>query len=339
MRRWLLPLGGRVLVGCSAPLLRLLKTAPGIDQLVLEGGTMPPFDCYAMLLSLPYRLKTTLDTIPATIPYLLAPEVSSSSSGLKVGIVWGGNSKNGNDRDRSITLTELLPLLSLTGVEFYSLQKGRSDELQQFQAANPLIAIVDLEEQLEDFADTAAAIARLDLVISVDTSVAHLAGAMGKPVWVLLSAVPDWRWGLDRADSPWYPTARLFRQHSLRDWSSVTESIQNELILLANKKSSIDNSRIDNYSQLIEFKSNLSLVTSSSSPKQIGIGFPIGGNLGWGVYGLNLALQLLKTSHLEPVPLLRISAWSELNAVLRSRLNSVRHYSQQIQIAAHSASR
>ena len=322
--------GGRVLVGCSAPLMRLLKTVPGIDQLVLEGEPVPPFDCHAMLLSLPYLLGTTLDTIPATIPYLSAPQVSTTNTTLNVGIVWGGNSKNGTDRDRSITLTELLPLLSLTGVEFHSLQKGRSEELQQFLVAHPEIAIVDLDPQLEDFADTAAAIARLDLVISVDTSVAHLAGAMGKPVWILLNAVPDWRWFLDRADSPWYPTARLFRQHSLRNWSNVTESIKRELVALIKVESQKPNSSIRISDQPTDSQVNQNLVANASFKRQIGIGFPIGGNLGWGVYGLNLALQLLN-SNLEPVSLMAIPILSEFNPVLRSRLNSVLDYSQQIQ--------
>lgn len=315
--------GGRVIVGCSAPLMRLLKTAPGIDQLVLEGEPLPPFDCYALLLSLPYLLGTTLDAIPAAIPYLSAPDLPNPNARLKVGIVWGGNSKNGNDRDRSISLTDLLPLLSLTGVEFYSLQKDRSEELQQFREMHPLIAIVDLDEQLEDFADTAAAIAPLDLMISVDTSVAHLAGAMGKSVWILLCAVPDWRWFLDRADSPWYPTAQLFRQHCLGDWSSVTQSVVDQL-----------SEMIENSSQEFASSSDQSSNSGIIKPletKKIGIGFPIGGSLGWGVYGLNLALQLLKIPHLEPVPLVEISTLSELNPVLRSRLNSVLHYPQQIQ--------
>ncbi len=315
--------GGRVIVGCSAPLMRLLKTVPGIDQVILEGEPLPPFDCYALLLSLPYLLGTTLDTIPAAIPYLTAPDLSTLNARLKVGMVWGGNSKNGNDRDRSMTLTDLLPLLSLTGVEFYSLQKDRSEELQQFRERHPLIAIVDLDEQLEDFADTAAAIAPLDLVISVDTAVAHLAGAMGKPVWILLCAVPDWRWFLDRVDSPWYPTAQLFRQRYLGDWSSVIRSVVDQLPKM------IENS-FQKLASSLDYGSN-SEISTSSKIKQIGIGFPIGGCLDWGVYGLNLALQLLKIPHLEPVPLIEVSALSELNPVLRSRLNSVLHYPQQIQ--------
>ncbi|MCY7323735.1 MAG: tetratricopeptide repeat protein, partial [Phormidesmis sp. CAN_BIN36] len=321
--------GGRVLVGCSAPLMRLLKTVPSIAQWVLEGEPVPPFDCYALLLSLPHILGTTLDTIPAEIPYLSAPQVSAPHTGLKVGFVWGGNSKNGTDRDRSITLTELLPLLSLAGVEFHSLQKGRSEELQQFLVAHPEITIVDLDPQLEDFADTAAAIAQLDLVISVDTSVAHLAGAMGKPVWILLNAVPDWRWFLGRTDSPWYPTARLFRQRSLRNWSNVTESIKDELVTLIKIESQKPNSSIRISDQSTDPQANQNLAIDSLSKKQIGIGFPIGGNLGWGVYGLNLALQLLN-SNLEPVSLIAIPAMS-LNPVLRSRLKSVLDYSQQIQ--------
>ncbi|KAM3108270.1 tetratricopeptide repeat protein [Phormidesmis sp. 146-33] len=307
--------GGRVLFGCPPPLFRLLKTAPGIDRLIAEGESVPEFDCYVPLLSLPHLLGTTLETIPAPIPYLSTPfSASTPRTSLKVGFVWAGNPKNGNDVDRSAKLTDLLPLFALEGVEFYSLQKGKSAELQQFQEQYKVTGLHDLEDQLGDFADTAAAIALLDLVISVDTAVAHLAGAMGKPVWILLCTVPDWRWLLDRADSPWYPTARLFRQVRSRDWSGVIASIKKEL------------------TQLIQ-NNNSSISFSSQKPFLVGINFPIGGNLGWGVYGLNLAIQLLKTADVEPIPLMPLP--QELNPIVRSRLLPFMKFQQQLQQVLH----
>jgi tetratricopeptide (TPR) repeat protein/glycosyltransferase involved in cell wall biosynthesis len=307
--------GGRVLFGCPPALFRLLETAPGIDRLVAEGESVPEFDCYAPLLSLPHLLDTTLETIPAPIPYLAAPAPSRIHTPLKVGLVWAGNPKNGNDADRSTTLAAFSPLFALEGIEFYSLQKGKSAELQQFRSENRIAApLYDLEDQLGDFADTAAAIAQLDLVISVDTAVAHLAGAMGKPVWILLCTVPDWRWLLDRADSPWYPTVRLFRQARSQDWSSVITSVKKEL------------------TQLIQ-KSDFIIPSLSQKSFLVGINFPIGGNLGWGVYGLNLAIQLLKISNVEPIPLMPLP--EELNPIVRSRLVPLIGFQQQIQQVLH----
>jgi hypothetical protein len=143
---------------------------------------------------------------------------------FKIGFVWAGSPKNKLDRKRSIPLEQLAKLTTLPGVQFFSLQKGR-----QSQSLPPEMNILDWTNELHDFAETAALIANLDLVVTVDTAVAHLASAMGKPVWVMLPFVPDWRWMLNRDDSPWYPTMRLFRQNSPGDWPGVVESVAREL--------------------------------------------------------------------------------------------------------------
>ena len=146
----------------------------------------------------------------------------------KIGIAWAGSPTQARDRDRSCHLTQFLPLLKHPNCAFYSLQKGAAAEAQ-LQDLPDDIAVINLGETFNDFADTAAAIAQLDLIITIDTSVAHLAGAMGKPTWVLLCHNPDWRWGLDGDTSPWYPTMRLFRQPTFNDWNSVFAAISNAL--------------------------------------------------------------------------------------------------------------
>ncbi len=225
--------GATVLFECPAVLERLLKTAPGIDQILPEGSTLPAFDLHAPLLSLPFLLKTDLPTIPADIPYLRVessvPQALTSppTEMFKVGIVWAGNPAHKNDRERSCALSDFQSLLQIPNTRIYSLQKGgAASALQGFSAAD---RITDLSGELEDFADTAAAIAALDLVITVDTSVAHVAGALGKPVWVLLAFAPDWRWMLERADSPWYPSLRLFRQSQIGDWQGVFTQVTQAL--------------------------------------------------------------------------------------------------------------
>ncbi|HEV3246234.1 MAG TPA: tetratricopeptide repeat protein, partial [Beijerinckiaceae bacterium] len=198
---------------------------------------MPAADFQCTLLSLPHLLKTTPDTIPAPIPYIDAPPqaisrlgaVIGEGDGLKVGFAWAGNPKHIFDKKRSLAFALLAPLLSLKGVRFFSLQIGAA--VREASAR-----ITDLAPELTDFAQTAGAIANLDLVISVDTAVAHLAGAMGKPVWIMLPFVPDWRWQLERKDSPWYPTARLFRQKTRGDWGSVVSDIAIALGTLARRE-------------------------------------------------------------------------------------------------------
>jgi tetratricopeptide (TPR) repeat protein len=228
--------GGRAIVECEPALVRLFQQVEGIEQVIAAGDSLPEFAVQVSLLSLPHIFGTTLETIPAfrwrdegweegeTCPPLSA--LRSPSSVLQIGIVWGGNPGHSNDRDRSCPLREFLPFLQLPGRRFYSLQKGVHRE--QLATIGD-IGIQDLSDRLHDFADTAAAIAHLDLVITVDTAVAHLAGAMGKPVWILLSFYPDWRWLMQRQDSPWYPTARLFRQSRRNDWAGVCAQVTNAL--------------------------------------------------------------------------------------------------------------
>lgn len=224
--------GGRVIIECQEPLLRLLRRVEGIEKVVVTGGALPTFDVQASLLSLPHILGTTLETIPNAIPYLAASKRPSfhipvpENTHLKVGLVWGGNPEHLQDRDRSCPLQEFQAFLQLPGIAFYSLQKGaHRSELTNLSEGS----IVDLSDRLGDFADTATAIAQLDQVITVDTAVAHLAGAMGKSVWILLAFAPDWRWLMNRTDSPWYPTARLFRQPRRQDWASVCNQVATAL--------------------------------------------------------------------------------------------------------------
>ncbi len=232
--------GGCVVVACQKQLLRLLETLPGIDRCVDRDQVNVQTHVHAPLLDLPLLLGTTLETIPATVPYLRVPpgvtvslpEPGNSSAGagegispavLKVGIVWASNPDNSTSKKRSCPLDHFVSLQELPGVQLYSLQKDISS-LDQELLAN--WAIPDLSAQLHDFADTAGAIAQLDLVISVDTAVAHLAGALAKPVWTLLPEVADWRWLRERQDTPWYPTMRLFRQVEDGNWVEVFERLQ-----------------------------------------------------------------------------------------------------------------
>lgn len=228
--------GGQVIFRCPTSLRQLLETADGIDRLIFPGDPLPIFDTHASLMSLPYLLNTTLETIPCKIPYLSVPiEITSSlqisdftskpqppTSNLKVGLVWAGNPSHPNDRYRSIGLSQLFKILEVPNITFYSLQKVISvEDLQLLKNTQ----IIDLSDRLIDFAVTAAIISQLDLIITVDTAVAHLTGALGKPVWILLAYIPDWRWMLQREDSPWYPTARLFRQQQRGNWQSAIDLV------------------------------------------------------------------------------------------------------------------
>ncbi len=199
------------------------------------GDPLPPFDVHCPLASLPLACKTELDTIPADIPYLQADEeriakwrpVIERLAAPRVAIAWAGRTTHLNDRNRSIALARLDPLLSLETVQFVSIQRELRGDDAELLARHP--RITHLGADLADMADTAAVAALVDLVISVDTSVVHLAGAMGRPVWVTLPFCPDWRWTLDRERSPWYPNARLFRQNSIDDWDGVIARLRDEL--------------------------------------------------------------------------------------------------------------
>jgi tetratricopeptide (TPR) repeat protein len=222
---------GRVVIECQPLLANLIRTVKGVDEVIEQGQPWPAFELHCPLMSLPVAFQTTAEKIPTSIPYITADPAKSESwkrklvgaSGKRIGLVWAGNPKHKNDRNRSIPPGKLASLADVAGVSFVSLQKGEAP------AAPEKLKLLDLTSELTDFTETAALISNLDLVITVDTAVAHLAGAMGKPVWILLPAVPDWRWMLKREDSPWYPTTRLFRQAAPGDWTGVVKRIVSEL--------------------------------------------------------------------------------------------------------------
>ncbi len=221
---------GRVVLAVQPPLARLLRAVPGVDQVVAIGGPLPPFDVVCPLLSLPRLLGTTLDTIPPALPYAddHAPW-DDAARGLRVGLIWTGSTGFADNRQRSLPLAELAGLAGIPGVQFYSLQRHEAG-----LAALPAeLGAIDLMEGVQDFADTAARVAGLDLVVSVDTAVAHLAATMGKPVWLLSRFRGCWRWLHDRADSPWYPSMRIIRQARPNDWSDAIAQVREELSALA----------------------------------------------------------------------------------------------------------
>jgi tetratricopeptide (TPR) repeat protein len=226
--------GATVIVECQKPLRRLLVGCPGIDQIVVQGDPLPPYDVLALLMSLPYHFGTRVNTVPAEIPYLFADpalvehwrQELAALPGFKIGIAWQG-SPGADKQLRSIALTEFTPLAALPGVQLISLQKGPGSEQLAEVVDQWLITDLGgrLDEQAGPFMDTAAVMKSLDLVVTADTAIGHVAGALGVPVWVALQKVPDWRWLLDREDTPWYPTMRLFRQEKRGEWGPVFERI------------------------------------------------------------------------------------------------------------------
>ena len=220
-------LGAKIVVWAPPELRRLFQSVK-CASIVVAAGECPPVDVHCPLMSLPRIFDTRLESIPAPVPYLWADpnlaerwkaKIAVAEGEFKIGLAWAGRPTHGDDRDRSISLRDFAALAATSRATFFSLQKGEASA----QAANPPpgMKLIDFTAEIHDFADTAALIANLDLVITIDSAVAHLAGAMGKPVWVLLPFAPDWRWMLDREDSPWYPTMRLFRQPTRGDWNAA----------------------------------------------------------------------------------------------------------------------
>jgi hypothetical protein len=230
--------GANVLVGCPRQLYKLLRGCRGIDQLILD-VPLPAFHAHAPLLSLPKIFGTTLATVPATVPYLFADAELTAHwrqelnrfAAFKIGISWQGNPKYRGDAFRSIPLVNFEPLARLVGVRLFSLQKGPG--IEQLGTVANRFPVTDLGTNLDEaagaFTDTAAIMKNLDLVVTSDTALAHLAGALGVPVWVGLPKVANWRWLLDREDSPWYPTMRLFRQEEHGNWQQVFERMASEV--------------------------------------------------------------------------------------------------------------
>ena len=226
----------KIIFEAPEPLIPLFAVQKDDFQIITWGAPHPHFDVHCPLLSLPHAFKTTLQTIPASVPYLFSSPAKLDDWRTKlgekgkprVGLAWSGNPRN-KDTKRNVPLELLLSKMS-AGLEWHSLQKDVREDDRSSLKSNP--AVIDYTSSLNDFSDTAALIAELDLVISVDTVVAHLAGALGKPVWILLPIHPDFRWLRGRTDSPWYPTARLFRQAHNGDWGSVIDQVSRELQIL-----------------------------------------------------------------------------------------------------------
>ena len=230
--------GGRVLFECQPELVDLMASLPGVERIIPQGHPLPDFSLQIPLMSVPEALGVRLETLTETTPYLRANEqrieqwrhrLAVDGPGLRVGLSWAGRPTHKRDRQRSCRLADFAPLAQIPGMRIYSLQKwrpvakpGQGDDLQA-------LGLIDHTASFADFADTAAFIANLDLVIGVDTAIVHLAGALGKRVWTLLPFNPDWRWLRKRSDSPWYPTMRLFRQQQPGDWSAIIAQIAQEL--------------------------------------------------------------------------------------------------------------
>jgi tetratricopeptide (TPR) repeat protein len=226
--------GGNVVLEVQSRLHRLLAGTPGAEEVIRRGEALPEVAWQCPLLSLPWAFATGLNSIPAEVPYVhpdpalvAAWRQRLAGNSLRIGLNWGGSPTFPYERWRSIPLEQLAPLTYIEGATFYSLQMGPA--AAQVKQLGSQVNIVDLQNEQEDFADAAAIVANLGLVISIDTSVAHLAGAMHKPVWVLLHKSPDWRWMLEREDSPWYPSAHLFRQSTLGNWQDVVGRVEGEL--------------------------------------------------------------------------------------------------------------
>jgi tetratricopeptide (TPR) repeat protein len=239
--------GGTVIVNGPKPLHPLLSRCPAIDRLVEPGAALPEFDVHLSLMSLPFRFGTTLATIPAEVPYLTADpglvaewkQKLSGHEGFRVGIAWQGNPGFAADRLRSFPLDLFESLARVEGVQLVSLQKGAgTEQLKELAGRFPVIDLGSaLDEASGPFMDTAAVMMNLDLVVTPNTSLAHLAGALGVPVWIALDYASEWRWLLHRDDSPWYPTARLFRQSRPGAWPDVFERIAGALRALPRRPS------------------------------------------------------------------------------------------------------
>jgi len=230
-------LGGRVLLEVQPQLAELVATCPGIDAVVPHGDPLPPFDLQSPLLSLPYVFGTELNTIPSMVPYLDIPEqvpnrewiaqlLAAARECTRIGLAWAGSTAHRNDEVRSIPSANFGPLAALPNAFFFGFQIGAAQPA-------PLPGFVTLAPWLSNFSDTAYALSGMDLVITVDTALAHLAGALGIPTLLLLPFGPDWRWMLGREDSPWYPSIRIYRQPVPGDWDAVLRKVVGDLTATA----------------------------------------------------------------------------------------------------------
>lgn len=226
-------LGGRVLLAAQPALADVVATCPGVDEVIPHGAPLPPFDLQVPLLSLPWIFRTELDSIPGEIPYLDVPErvphrqqiaqlLSASEDRIRIGLAWAGSPTHKRDSERSIPPARLAPLAALPDAAWYSFQLGATGDI-------PLPGLVSLDPSIRNFSDTAYALTGMQMVITVDTALAHLAGALGIPTLLLLAFFPDFRWMMGRDDSPWYPSLRIYRQPAPGDWETVIQSVLADL--------------------------------------------------------------------------------------------------------------
>ncbi|MHB8578572.1 MAG: tetratricopeptide repeat protein [Ignavibacteriaceae bacterium] len=285
--------GAYVIFECSDYLLMLLKDFPGYDQRINITGVSEDeldYDFQIPILSLPYYFKSGIESIPSKIPYIQVDKskkekwekIIRHSEKLKIGIVWSGSPKHGGDRQRSCPLEKFQPVIDRNDVEVYSLQLGSG--LNQLDEQKK---IIDLKEYNTDLTEAAAAIANLDLIISVDTSIVHLAGALGKQVWVLLPMFPDWRWLLGRDDSPWYPTMKLYRQTRPYDFDEVFERINNDLDLFIQTKKNESNDKNC-------FIPSMNVKETSQIDEPLFLAMSKGENFGWGICSKYIKKELSK---------------------------------------------
>lgn len=241
--------GAHVYVGSPPELAELLAAMPGVRGIVTSHTEAPPCDVICPLMSLPRLFGTHAGNIPANVPYLFADPAKTAAwssrfpddGKLRVGIIWSGNPMQENNRHRACQLRDLVPLVGRDGMHMYSLQKG--EPARQRADLAEAASIIDLAPDLTSFADTAAVLMHLDLLISTDTGSVHLAGALGRPVWLLVSAIPDWRWGVQGTTTPWYPGIRMFRQHVRGDWSGAVHAVGDALDAVLRSRPTIDNHR------------------------------------------------------------------------------------------------
>jgi Tfp pilus assembly protein PilF len=229
--------GGRVVVACAPPIGKVMETVAGVDQVVTSDAAIPQHHFKVPVMALPRIFRQDIDNIPSVVPYIKAPPVMlMGGEGTKrVGIVWAGSNTHDNDHRRSMAAQELKPLLDTPGITFYSLQFGeRFAELEEAGLASKVTRITDA--QMSDFHQTSGYIDQLDLLITVDTAVAHVAGALGKPVWTLLAFANDFRWLKNRDDTPWYPSMKLYRQTRPMQWSDVVQRLTGDLAAFARKR-------------------------------------------------------------------------------------------------------
>ncbi len=228
-----------MLAAVPTPLIDIASTAPGVEEIVQPSRRLPRFDACCPLPSLPFLTRTMPDTIPAPRGYLTPPGDRIAGwrtrlpvdDRLTVAIVWAGNRDHPNDCNRSADLDQLAPLFEVAGVRWINMQMG--PDAARLRSRRGGVEVLAIGGDVRDFADSAAIVACADLVISVDTALCHLAGALGRPTWVLLPFAPDWRWLLERDDSPWYHSIRLYRQGRPRDWAAVARKVAADLAALA----------------------------------------------------------------------------------------------------------